>query len=279
MAPKPDPHALHAERLGAFIVRARRVEEHSLARDKALVVEIAEVTIKLLFGPDGAKMRTILPESEEQLESATARVRPLVLSGEPSKGLNAVTALGYLLRGRPEFDDGPVGQTIRELRDGWKRLEPGAPPHENPYHVHIGDAGSNESNTWWELGWAWVYGDVVHSDAEKRTATRLAGVEERYRAGAILVCQIIIQAISTLNVIRGLRKAGLLDLPDEPFEEQVVVTPEKLAKEVEVWTAAHDEEGGAPSLPPSPDVPLGPEFEQWTFDRLRRPGPAAGVSD
>lgn len=235
-----------------------------------MVADVAETTLKITFEPGRARMRTVLPESEEQVESATARVRPLVLDGEPSKGLNAVNALAYMLRDRVEFTNGPVGVTIKQLREGWKSVEPTVAPDDGtPYSVHLGEGEDRESNTATALGWAWVYGDVVHSDQERRDSTRLAGVEERYRAGAILTCRIIIQAVATLNVINALREAGLLNLPDEPFTEEVVVADTSKVAEVEVWAADHDPAADAPSLPQSVDDVAGPEFQQWTLDNVR----------
>lgn len=261
MTPKPAPDALHLDRLCAFIVRARRVEAHSLAQDKDFVVEVADVTMKMTFEPGKTRLRTVLPESEEQVESAAARVRPLVLNSEPSNGLNAVNAMAYLLRNHPEFTGGSAGKAIRELRDGWKRVLPSATSDSTPYSVYIADDEASESHDAAALGWAWMYGDVVHSDPDRRAATRLAGVHERYRAGAILTCKIIIQAVATMNVIRGLRKAGLLILPDEPFTEEVAVNSESLIRDVEVWTARHGTES-VPSLPTSADEPIASGFHR-----------------
>lgn len=267
MTGKPDPETLHRERLGAFILRARRVEEHSLAQDKALVVEVADVTMKLVVERDRTVVRTVLPTSEEQVESAAARVRPLVLNGELSRGLNAVNALAYLIRDRPEFTDGELGEQVRLLREGWKRVDESSTASA-PYAVHLGDETGRESNTSSELGWAFIYGDVVHSSQDRRDSTRMAGVRERYRAGAILVCQIIIQAISTLNVIRRLRRDGLIELPEELFTEHVVIGEDPFENEVEVWSAPADP-ASPPRFPQSVDDPIDPAFQQVTFEGIK----------
>lgn len=100
--------ARHVARLCAFVVRLRRVEGHALVRDKKFVQQVAEGTFQVTVteGEGAASIRSVLPESEELLESATARVRPLVLKSEPTHGLSAIGALRYLLRGQDGFAEG-----------------------------------------------------------------------------------------------------------------------------------------------------------------------------
>ncbi|EME18524.1 hypothetical protein [Rhodococcus triatomae] len=75
-----------------------------------------------------------------------------------------------------------------------------------------------------ELGFAYIYGDVVHADPKRIAQTEEHGVVERYKAAVPLVAQLMINTIATLNVIKLFVERGHLDLPGEPFERTVTVT-------------------------------------------------------
>src|SRR4051794_14815961 len=68
------------EIVARFVLRARRVEAHSLVQDREAFAELAEEkgTIRLTVDGSGTMTRS-LPADEEVFESLAARVRPLVL--------------------------------------------------------------------------------------------------------------------------------------------------------------------------------------------------------
>jgi len=69
----------------AFILRARRVEEHSLARDRAALDLLARMQFKVQVTPSRGTATWIQEfPPEEQVESAAARVRPLILNDDPT---------------------------------------------------------------------------------------------------------------------------------------------------------------------------------------------------
>jgi hypothetical protein len=85
--PSDEVIARHRANLEQFVLRARRIEGHSLAVDWAALVSLATPAFKLLSLEDGeVRLRQELPP-EEVVESAAARVRPLLLETD---------ACGYL---------------------------------------------------------------------------------------------------------------------------------------------------------------------------------------
>ncbi|MGB7448657.1 MAG: hypothetical protein WA892_05965 [Ornithinimicrobium sp.] len=65
--------------LAGFVVRARRVAAHPLARDHEALLVLAQDSFTLTLSPGHpAKMRRTLPP-EELFESLAARARPVIL--------------------------------------------------------------------------------------------------------------------------------------------------------------------------------------------------------
>lgn len=216
-----DPAALHRSRLEAFVVRARRVEAHSLAADWDALVALAGAPYTVTaLGNGEAQVQQEYP-SEEAVESAAARVRPLLLEGDACSYLKALAAVGYLCRELPHDT-----QWVKAARAEWRtRAEPNA-AREGGYRVMIGDAAAG-----WtaelddlKLARAWIYGDVVHHDTDLLEEADPFGLSERFRAAVPLVAWIMVKAIELLNYVRALQDAGLLRLPAALFDREVVLT-------------------------------------------------------
>jgi hypothetical protein len=256
----------HQRSLTAFVLRARRVEEHSLARDARRLLQVAKVTFDVDYDVDAGSAVLVqdLPD-EEQVESAAARVRPLLLREEDVLHGKVFSALGYFLRGH---GNPRLRQEFEGLRGEWRRFDPrgrdlsaysvGVAPVD-PVTQGPGQATRLSDNV---LAFAWIYGDVVHADAARLEETDIVGVRERYRAAAPLVCRLMISTVGTLNFVRALTSVGVLPIPQEVFEAAVVVDDPVFRERAEVYVAATD----SPDVPPVPGGPLGPEW--------RRLGPA-----
>lgn len=106
----------------AFIMRARRVEAHSLARDKDQLLRFASKTFTVEPDEETARHWFVqhLPP-EEQLESAAARVRPLLLESEAVHHSKVMVALGYLLKSEGHEAARAV---VAGLRREWQRFQP-----------------------------------------------------------------------------------------------------------------------------------------------------------
>lgn len=75
------------------------------------------------------------------------------------------------------------------------------------------------------LAYEWLYGDLVHADADAALRVGAHDLNDRYRAGAILISNVAMRVVATLNLVRALRDRGLLELPDEPFAQAVTADP------------------------------------------------------
>src|SRR6476620_3279434 len=86
----------HRERITAFVMRLRRVLASPLAQDDEQLAKADKWTMVALETGDVLEVKRWLPD-EQQLESLAARIRPLLLEGEPVWYHNAFESMGYLL--------------------------------------------------------------------------------------------------------------------------------------------------------------------------------------
>ncbi|SCL25775.1 hypothetical protein GA0070616_3173 [Micromonospora nigra] len=249
----------HRAALLAFLPRARRVEAHSLAQDRAALVALAQMTMQVVIDP-ARETQTVVQElpPEEVVESAAARLRPLILDEDPTHWGKFFKAVGFFLHA------GQVPPSAMEhlkgLKAEWVAIKPRSEVLRG-YEVHLSKAGSNESQRVTDnvLGFAWLYGDVVHSDADRLARTRSFGVAERFRAAAPLVAHIMVLTIATLNFARTLYANGWLPVEDEVFETPVVVSDTTFRHEGRIYLG-EPHIGDDPVVVPPPGQDLG---EGW----------------
>ena len=246
--PPVDIRARYEKELSAFVLRARRVREHSLARDRAELAKMQHPQYKIT-GRTNSHLVTIRTEypPEEQVESAAARIRPLLLEGDDTHYAKAMKALLYFAN-----DAGAKPEVITQLRDLRKewisvasektkgltyevRLKQGEAPEET-----LSDRG---------LAFAWIYGDVVHADADRRDGAHVFGVEERFHAAVPLIAKLMVLAIHTLEKIEFVHGNRDLTFLHDALAEDVVVTRQVVEQEAEAWVAAYDENGLPPVTP------------------------------
>lgn len=85
--------------LTAFVLRARRVRAHSLALDLPALRQMQHPQFTIIGRTDSryVTLRTEYPP-EEQVESAAARIRPLLLQGDDTHYGKAMSALLYFAK-------------------------------------------------------------------------------------------------------------------------------------------------------------------------------------
>ncbi|MGH3517876.1 MAG: hypothetical protein ACRDQ7_10775 [Haloechinothrix sp.] len=208
-------------RLGTFVLRARRVEEHSLAADRQKLLMWAQGRANLIIRTDGPnELVWDLPE-EEALDSLAARCRPFILSRESVYHASVMKALGYLLR-----DHEPLKQDLQGLKVSWKRLDPsstnalGFDSQTGPVGGRLGPPVTDIT-----LAYGWLYGDLVHAD----DITDRVGnhdIDARYQGASLVIAAVAVHAISTLNLVRRAHTDGLLHLDPDLFTARVTARTE-----------------------------------------------------
>lgn len=258
-----DHELMHLNTLKSFVLRARRIRAHSLAQDTKLLMELQNPKMTIRYIPETGDMRvTMKVPPEEQVESAAARVRPLILSTEDTYHAKVMNALLYFARKSGLSDVGI--ESLREMKRQWAKTKPKG-KSLGFYEVRVQKNGEPEmrisDNA---LAFSWIYGDVVHADTERREEGQVFGVEERYRAAVPVVVRLMMLAVVTLTLVERLKEDGILPDLGDVFDEGVVVTETEIALKTQVFVAEYDEEGKMPE-PPAMDEEFGEEwvpFEQ-----------------
>jgi len=226
----------HIATLSAFVLRARRVESHSLALDKVLLHKLSrmEMTYQFVASENQGYLVQVLPP-EEQIESAAARVRPLLLQEEAVHYIKVLNALGYFAK---ESADEKLRNALVAIRADWNRIKPrGKDILGASTQIEDADGNKSEFLSDTELAFAYIYGDVVHNDLDRIAATTMHGVKERFKAAAPIVGYIMVLTIATLNVTRNMLKAGLVELPHHLLTDEVVVAETVFRNEARAWSA------------------------------------------
>jgi hypothetical protein len=198
---------------------------------------------------------------EEQMESFAARVRPLLLDGDPVYLPKVLKALSYFVREVPEYQ-----LACRQLRDRWKDVDP-RDGELAGYLVQQVDTGKETSSTASDsvLALAWLYGDVVHADAGRQAAAGDISIDERYRSAAHTVARIAVLLLDTFGLVMHLRNEGVLELNDSAFKRPVVVTNPDRDEIGRTWTAPVGTEA------PAAGMPFGEGWSQLVRNRTSSP--------
>lgn len=242
--------ARHRANLEQFVLRARRIEAHSLAADWDALVSLTSALGELSFSENGEVfIRQDFP-AEEVVESAAARVRPLLLETDACGYLKSLAAVKYFCRAVPSDV-----AWLKAAKAEWKdRTQEGV----LGYRVMVGDltTGDTADMADQKLAMAWIYGDVVHHDAERRREADPFGLSARFRAAVPLVAWVMVAAIELLSFLRFLQDEGELALRQEVFDTEVVLESTLWEHPVQVRKA--------PVGTPPPADAFAPYSEEWT---------------
>ncbi|WP_432624787.1 hypothetical protein [Bifidobacterium sp.] len=178
----PKDAAQAREILYRFVVRARRVEAHSMVRDHS-VEKYVNPSMRVEYKEgQPVRIKYIMPD-QEIFESLAARTRPCILASEPIYLDKVFSSIDSLLDER-QLDE-KSSDLLNACRTGFENLR-----DKNggmSYSVQIYDKdGSPESEAMSDLlvGDGWLHSDLVHANPKgnKAEAARLPYLD-RYFAG------------------------------------------------------------------------------------------------
>lgn len=247
------------QRLSAFVLRARRVEAHSLVRSAEFMGYLqGSLTVLREEGQETVTVVARCPP-EEQLESAIARVRPLILQDEPIFYGNVLKDISFTLR---HVDDPELARQLQIAKAEWKKVNPRGTSILGYGMQILGADGSGRSRKISdnELAFAWIYGDVLHADQERLATLGVSRITDRYRAAVPIVCRILFCTVATLNLVRSLNHKAHLRLPEEITNRPVVESRTQFVHQAKMYVAPAAE-GAEGSAMPDLSNDLGPEWE------------------
>lgn len=258
-----------------FVLRARRIAAHSMAKDRAALRRLGQFTMSGTIALDGTmEMTRSLPE-EEVFESLAARVRPLLLKTESVHYVAVLDAIEerLLTADLPIDDKSALNEDLAKLRENWSRFDTDSDTvlgfSMQSSLLDGTEATPQVSDT--QLASAWLYGDVVHVDLKgKKTDGQLFSVKERFSAAVMYFSLVADLALTTLDYLKVLNKLGALSLSPQALDEPVVVAASELVDTASAFIA----EVGTPAPDlsvSSGDAPEG--FKQLTVVDVLRMDP------
>jgi hypothetical protein len=245
------------DRVGAFVLRARKMMAHSLVRENFdLLNDLSSGTIQATIevsrqtGESTAKIKTTLPP-EEAFESFAARLRPFTVGKESVYWSAVLDALEKLLS----------KQTLTKvvdidgLREHWKRVVEGSNVAQ-AYLVMTEKGQLTDA----QLADMWLNSDALHTQPITSDVGNSLSLNQRYQAAAGVFARIGAVANHTYFLITHLYREGLLELDALVFSAPVLAdttfeTPVKMySAEVgaplptdlsdldpDVWTPIHED--------------------------------------
>lgn len=208
--------------LERFVLRARIVQDHSLARDIGVLRNLAREQVKMIItrnlktGETSTELKPVDLLPTEQVESAAARVRPVFLKKDKVHYTSVLDALAGVLKGRPGAAEFSV--KVQELRTKFHQADPDY-PHGQPKESWEGGTLNNK-----QLSGAWLYGHLLHEDEVRRSYRGKMHLEEMYMTAIYTVCNEMLAVLETLHLIEAMQVRGWLELPENIFTDDVTVT-------------------------------------------------------
>lgn len=233
--------------LSRFVLRARLVQEHSLAQDKLALEKYAAWTMSFNLivnaetGKRSVEMKPAPLLPTEQVESAAARVRPLFLKDDGVHYDKVLNALSEMVAASPAHQ-----KEVEVLRSKYRVADPDY-PNGRPKAPRSEPSMSNK-----EVAGAWLYGHLLHEDEVRRSYAKGISAEEMLLNATKTVCSEMLAAVETLHLIERLVVDGVLKLPEELFTAPVTVSAKEWAPTL---LEAYVADVGTP-MPPDLNEPL-----------------------
>lgn len=210
------------ESLEAFVVRARRIEAHSLVKSGE-VDKLAEQTFTTTV--ETATDATIVrldrrPEDEEIFESLAARIRPCTI-GDPVNIRKAARSL-KLLAGAALT----TAQT-EALDDIINWYDYHIEEHNAIFSFEeidsLDDPTKTVSATDVTLGMGWLYSDLIHANPNPKIDVALEfPYNSRYQNGVVLISHLALIIIKLLELIREIDSKHSLNIREDVWTNQVI---------------------------------------------------------
>ena len=211
--------------LRRFVIRARRVEAHSLVQNHA-VEKYVKPSMKVDYKEgQPPRIKHAMPD-QEIFESLAARTRPCILGSEPVY-LDKVFRSIEMLLGERQLA-GQAKKCLDSCRKTFQNLhdkDKGTSYSIQTYNADNIPEGEPLSDLL--IGEAWLYSDLVHADPkdDKAKALKLS-YRDRYYAGTSFFSMLAIVIVNMLNFVTIINSQYHLGVDAEAWKEQVVASEE-----------------------------------------------------
>lgn len=186
--------------LERFVVRGRRIEAHSLAKDREQLLQLSRLTMTGHIGLDGTmELRRSLPD-EELFESLATRVRPVLVNSESVHFRKVLSAIETAIMTSGTDVSERFNAEFAALRADWETFDLNSKKIVRfaiqTSTIYGSEVSPQVSDT--QLASAWLYADLVHVDAHghKKHGLRFP-VKERYAAAVPYFAHAAVLCVTT----------------------------------------------------------------------------------
>lgn len=227
------------ETLRRFVLRARRVQAHSMVQDWDGLLRHAAGSFDGHLDLTGRMTITRrLPHDEEIFESLASRVRPITVKSEPVYYVKVFDAIERAI-GDADIDE-PLRRRMQDLRRAWEASEIQG-TQVQAYAMQSARLDGTEATNMvsdTQLAAAWLYADLVHADAQGPKQEALAfSLRERYAAAVRVFSHVAALAVATVQLVEALRDCGVLAIDNSAWEDDVAVGTSELVDEARAYVA------------------------------------------
>lgn len=259
------------ETLSRFLLRARRVQAHSLVADRKTLSELVNLKLEISLSEDGTvETRQKLPD-EERFESLAARLRPLLVESESIHYKKVLGAIDEVLAETTTADIEALSLRVKQLRDFWSlHAEKSLSPVR--YTTQATKADGSETTPLAsdsQLAMAWLYGDLVHVDVQgKKKAGTFFPMKERFAAAVSYFATIALACLHTFDLVSTLVDHGIIEIDEEAMYLPVVVGTDELITRGTAFIAPTGTD--LPDLQAALSDNMPDEFQQLTVSEMTR---------
>ena len=210
------------EILEKFVVRARRVREHSLAQDREQLRKYARYESKMLLSLTGEiRIEEELPD-EEQFESLAARLRPLLLASESIYYTCVLDAIEELLGDTRSPEEIAA---FKKFRDVWDSTDiEGVNVQGYSLQAVAPDGTTTARISDSQLAAGWLYIDLVHVDPRFAKAQAVEhSLKDRFAAATRIFSRVAELALQTLEYLEVPERRTILGIDENVWEIPVTV--------------------------------------------------------
>lgn len=209
------------ESLEAFVVRARRVEAHSLVKSGE-IDKLAEQTITTTIEvtTNIATVRlNCRPEDEEIFESLAARIRPCII-GDPVNVRRSARSLKLLAKEVLTAEQDNALEDIINWYDSHIEARNSIFGFEEIESLDDPDRIVSAPDV--TLGMGWLYADLVHANPDSRNSVAAEfPYNSRYQNGVVLISHLALKITKLLGLIREIDSKYSLGMKEGVWVDQV----------------------------------------------------------
>lgn len=246
--------------LSMFVVRARRVKEHSMVKD-GFIYRFRRPKITIHLMPSSVTAEDVFPANEEIMESLASRLRPCIVSQEPIFLPTVFQCLHTILDTHLSDEE---KSKLKDFEDSFEHAYSKNDVILYQSQVMNSDGQIIADLTDRELAESWLYIDSVHSEPIGwKTQGLKYTYSQRYFAATSFFSYLAALVVDLLKYVDDLHNVHDTGISSDTWTSQVIADSGQMGKDIvsqRIFVAPH----GTP-MPDGLDPKTSPAFQELTL--------------